>query len=108
MEARAAVLLEEGADPQVTDVQIRPPVDDEVLVRVEAVGICHTDVSLAARWPARRLPMVPFIPRLAGLWRAGDLPLEKLVSRFALDDFGKAWTAAKTGQAVKPVVIMPG
>ena len=58
MEARAAVLLEEGGDPQVTDVQIRPPVDDEVLVRVEAVGICHTDVSLAARWPARRLPMV--------------------------------------------------
>ncbi|MDT5112909.1 MAG: aryl-alcohol dehydrogenase, partial [Mycobacterium sp.] len=58
MEARAAVLLEEGADPQVTDVQIRPPVDDEVLVRVEAVGICHTDVSLSARWPARRLPMV--------------------------------------------------
>jgi aryl-alcohol dehydrogenase len=29
-----------------------------VLVGVEAVGICHTDVSLAARWPARRLPMV--------------------------------------------------
>jgi hypothetical protein len=31
-----------------------------------------------------------------------------LVSRFALDDFGEAWTAAKTGQAVKPVVVMPG
>jgi hypothetical protein len=31
-----------------------------------------------------------------------------LVSRFALDDFGEAGTAAKTGQAVKPVVVMPG
>jgi aryl-alcohol dehydrogenase len=58
IDARAAVLLDEGADPQLADVQIRLPVDDEVLVRIEAVGICHTDVSLAARWPARRLPMV--------------------------------------------------
>ena len=29
-----------------------------MLVRVDAVGICHTDVSVAARWPARKLPMV--------------------------------------------------
>ena len=43
---------------RLTDVQIRPPVDDEVLVRIDAVGICHTDVSVAARWPARKLPMV--------------------------------------------------
>ena len=53
---RAAVLLEAGADPQLTDVQIREPVDDEVLVRIDAVGICHTDISVAARW--RRPPMV--------------------------------------------------
>lgn len=58
IDARAAVLLTEGADPRVTDVQVRPPVDDEVLVRIEAVGICHTDVSVAARWPARKSPMV--------------------------------------------------
>jgi aryl-alcohol dehydrogenase len=58
IDTRAAVLLDEGADPRVTDVTIRPPIEDEVLVRVEAVGICHTDVSVAARWPARRLPMV--------------------------------------------------
>lgn len=56
--ARAAVWLTGGTDPQLTDVQIRPPIDDEVLVRVDAVGICHTDVSVAARWPARKLPMV--------------------------------------------------
>jgi aryl-alcohol dehydrogenase len=57
IDARAAVLLEQGADPQLTDVQIRPPVDDEVLVSVDAVGICHTDISVSARWPAARLPM---------------------------------------------------
>jgi aryl-alcohol dehydrogenase len=58
IDARAAVVLEPGAAPQLTDVQIRPPVGDEVLVRLAAVGICHTDVSVSARWPAARLPMV--------------------------------------------------
>lgn len=57
IDARAAVLLDEGSAPRVVDVQIRPPVDDEVLVRIEAVGICHTDVSVSRRWPAARLPM---------------------------------------------------
>jgi aryl-alcohol dehydrogenase len=56
--ARAAVLHDVGADPRLTDVTIRPPVDDEVLVRIDAVGICHTDVSVAARWSPKRLPMV--------------------------------------------------
>jgi aryl-alcohol dehydrogenase len=57
-DARAAVLLEAGADPTLVDVAVRPPVGDEVLVRIDAVGICHTDISVAARWPAKRLPMV--------------------------------------------------
>lgn len=58
IDARAAVLLEAGADPALTDVTVRPPIGDEVLVRIDAVGICHTDISVAARWPATRLPMV--------------------------------------------------
>lgn len=57
-DAQAAVLMTEGATPQLVDVQVREPVGDEVLVGVDAVGICHTDVSVAARWPARKLPMV--------------------------------------------------
>lgn len=58
IDARAAVQLDPGADPVLTDVVVRDPVADEVLVRIDAVGICHTDVSVAARWPAHRLPMV--------------------------------------------------
>lgn len=58
IDARAAVLLEPGADPVLAAVEVREPVGDEVLVRIDAVGICHTDISVAARWPARRLPMV--------------------------------------------------
>lgn len=55
---RAAVLDGVGASPVLTDVQIREPVGDEVLVKIHAAGICHTDISLAARWPAKRMPMV--------------------------------------------------
>jgi aryl-alcohol dehydrogenase len=48
-----------------------------------------------------------FIPRLAEFWRSGVLPLDKLVTRFALDNFDAAWTAATAGTAVKPVLVMP-
>lgn len=58
IDARAAVLLKAGTDPTLTAVQVRDPQADEVLVRIDAVGICHTDVSTAARWPAKRTPMV--------------------------------------------------
>ncbi|MCK0174711.1 MULTISPECIES: NAD(P)-dependent alcohol dehydrogenase [Mycobacteriaceae] len=58
IDARAAVLLAPGADPVLTDVTVRAPVADEVLVRIDAAGICHTDISVAARWPQRRTPMV--------------------------------------------------
>ncbi|MFX5797499.1 alcohol dehydrogenase catalytic domain-containing protein, partial [Acinetobacter baumannii] len=37
---------------------IREPQGNEVLVGISAVGICHTDISTAARWPEKRLPMV--------------------------------------------------
>jgi aryl-alcohol dehydrogenase len=46
-----------------------------------------------------------FIPRLAKLVRSGALPLDKLVTRFAFDDFGAGWTAARTGRVVKPVLV---
>lgn len=47
---RAAVLLAVGADPPLADVHIREPVGDEVLVRIDAVGACHTNTSVAGRW----------------------------------------------------------
>ncbi|MUL63859.1 aryl-alcohol dehydrogenase [Mycobacterium sp. CBMA 234] len=58
IDVRAAVLLRPGSDPALTDVQIREPQGDEVLVRIDAVGICHTDITMAARWSEKRLPMV--------------------------------------------------
>ncbi|MGW0157698.1 NAD(P)-dependent alcohol dehydrogenase [Mycobacterium sp. NPDC003323] len=56
IKARAAVVLETGRDPQLTDVELRDPIGDEVLVRVDAVGICHTDITMSAI--LRKTPMV--------------------------------------------------
>lgn len=57
MRMRAAVLREPGRPVAVEDVELDPPRDGEVLVRVAAAGVCHSDVRLAdgelgdGRWP---------------------------------------------------------
>ena len=57
MRIRAAVLHEPGAPVRVETVELDPPRAGEVLVRVAAAGVCHSDVRLAdcvlgeGRWP---------------------------------------------------------
>jgi S-(hydroxymethyl)glutathione dehydrogenase/alcohol dehydrogenase len=54
---KAVVLREPGRPVAVEDVELDPPKADEVLVRVAAAGVCHSDVRLAdgelgdGRWP---------------------------------------------------------
>jgi len=54
---RAAVLREPGRPVTVEEVELDPPQANEVLVRVAAAGVCHSDVRLAdgalgeGRWP---------------------------------------------------------
>jgi S-(hydroxymethyl)glutathione dehydrogenase/alcohol dehydrogenase len=53
----AAVLREPGTPVRVEEVELDEPKDDEVLVRVAAAGVCHSDVRFAdgalgeGRWP---------------------------------------------------------
>jgi S-(hydroxymethyl)glutathione dehydrogenase/alcohol dehydrogenase len=57
MIVNAAVLHEPGAPVRVQEVELDPPKAGEVLVRVAAAGVCHSDVRLAdgelgeGRWP---------------------------------------------------------
>jgi S-(hydroxymethyl)glutathione dehydrogenase / alcohol dehydrogenase len=57
IEMRAAVLREPGRPVSVETVHLQPPRRGEVLVRVAAAGVCHSDVHLAdgllgeGRWP---------------------------------------------------------
>ena len=45
------------------------------------------------------------IPRLLELWRAGQFPVEALVSTFAATELDDAMRAMKLGHVVKPVVL---
>ena len=48
-----------------------------------------------------------FIPRLIEHYRAGELPLEKLVRPYPFDQIEEAFMASKAGDVIKPVLIMP-
>ena len=58
MRIRAAVLRHPGRPVEVEEVELGPPKADEVLVRIAAAGVCHSDVRHAdgdlgpGKWPA--------------------------------------------------------
>jgi aryl-alcohol dehydrogenase len=47
-----------------------------------------------------------FIPKLVDLWRAGRLPIDRLVRAYDFDQINEAAEAALTGEVVKPVLRM--
>jgi aryl-alcohol dehydrogenase len=54
-----AYLVEEpGGDFVVADVELEEPRDDEVLVRIVATGLCHTDLTVPTMLPQEMLPTV--------------------------------------------------
>lgn len=56
--AKAAVVRGKGAPFLIEDVKVGPPTADEVLVRVVAVGICHTDAIVRDQYYPFPLPGV--------------------------------------------------
>ncbi|GBD17603.1 NDMA-dependent alcohol dehydrogenase [bacterium HR27] len=59
MRARAAVLTEVKKPLEIWDVEVDPPKDGEVLVRVVAAGVCHSDLHYIHGDLATVLPAVP-------------------------------------------------
>jgi propanol-preferring alcohol dehydrogenase len=56
---RAALLERPGERLVVREVETPRPARGEVLIRVRACGVCHTDLHIAAgEWPLKRLPLV--------------------------------------------------
>ena len=53
-----AVTREKGADFTIEKASIRPPQGDEVLVRVVATGMCHTDLIVRDQYYPVPLPAV--------------------------------------------------
>jgi alcohol dehydrogenase len=66
MKTRAAVLFKTGLTPpygvsrplRVMDVELDPPGPGEVLLRVRAAGLCHSDLSVLDGTRSRQLPMI--------------------------------------------------
>lgn len=58
MRIRAAVVEVPGGPFVVRDLELEPPRPEEVLVRVAAAGICHTDLAMRDAWSPARTPMV--------------------------------------------------
>jgi alcohol dehydrogenase, propanol-preferring len=58
---KAAVVRELGKPLTIEEVPIPQPTDDQILVRLAATGICHTDLhAVNGDWPVK--PKPPFIP----------------------------------------------
>ncbi|CAL9461452.1 Alcohol dehydrogenase [Actinosynnema sp. ALI-1.44] len=63
---KAAVVTELGAPLEVREVPVPAPAAGQVLVRMEASGICHTDIHAAnGDWPVKPVP--PFVPGHEGV-----------------------------------------
>src|SRR5579862_268984 len=57
MKTRAAVVRKAGTPWEITELELDAPQANEVLIRMEAAGLCHSDEHIRAAGMAR-LPMV--------------------------------------------------
>ena len=58
MKIRAAVLREVGAEVTVEELQLAPPARGEVLVGIQAAGVCHSDYHVISGDAGHALPVV--------------------------------------------------
>ena len=55
---QAAVLRKRGGPLKIESLELEGPRDDEVLVRIVASGICHTDIDFCDDWDSADTPVV--------------------------------------------------
>src|SRR3954453_20275871 len=58
MLTRAALVEGQGQPFTMAEVELEGPRDDEVLVRMVATGLCHTDITMGSFLPAEMFPNV--------------------------------------------------
>jgi propanol-preferring alcohol dehydrogenase len=90
---KAAVVPQLGAPLEIREVEVPEPGPGQVLVRIEACGLCHTDIHAArGDWPVK--PKTPLIPGHEGVGSVvavgtGDSPIA-VGDRVALPWLGHA------------------
>jgi aryl-alcohol dehydrogenase len=55
---KAAVLRKKGGPLEIESIEMEGPREDEILVRIVASGICHTDIDLCDDWDETATPVV--------------------------------------------------
>ena len=93
---KAAVVPALGAALEIRQVPIPEPGPGQVLVRMEASGLCHTDIHAArGDWPVK--PTAPFIPGHEGVGIVEALgpgaSVHRIGERVAIAWLGSAWGA---------------
>ena len=58
MKSKAAVLFEAGRKLEIRDIEVRPPKAGEVLIRMAAAGVCHSDLHVMTGHLFAPLPAV--------------------------------------------------
>jgi aryl-alcohol dehydrogenase len=80
------------------------------LVGVQSESLVLSPLALSSGKQLRGIlegDVVPhvFIPEMTRMWRTGQFPVERLVTRFFLDDINAAEAASLDGSVIKPVLI---
>lgn len=93
---RAAVVTEFKAPLEVRDVEVPQPAAGQVLVQIEASGLCHTDIHAAhGDWPVK--PKLPLIPGHEGVGRIVELG-DGVVDLAVGDRVALPWLASACGR----------
>jgi aryl-alcohol dehydrogenase len=58
VKTRSALVQSPGAPFEIVDLDLDEPRQDEILVRIKAVGLCHTDLTVKDMLPAEMFPRV--------------------------------------------------
>jgi Zn-dependent alcohol dehydrogenase len=99
MKTRAAVLRKGGTPWEITEVDLDEPKAGEVLIRMEAAGLCHSDEHI------RSTPLYD-IPMILGLWQSGDIKLSELVTqRYTLDRINEGYQDMMDGKNIRGVIV---
>lgn len=120
MNVTAAVVREESQPFEIEELELEEPRAGEVLVRVVATGMCHTDIIVRDQWYPVPLPVVLghdgagivegdsvldiFIPRLVDLYVQMRFAFDRLNQFYSLEGINQAAEDAEKGAVLKPVL----
>jgi Zn-dependent alcohol dehydrogenase len=126
------VLRKAGTPWEITELELDAPQANEVLIRMEAAGLCHSDEHIRAKGMAR-LPMVgghegsgtvveagpgvprvkvgdrvscSYIPMILSLWHEGRIKLTELITKkYTLDEINDGYQDLMDGKNIRGVVV---